>query len=275
MCIIVAKNRKSKLPTKQTLENCFNNNNDGAGFMYVNENHQVVIDKGYMTFNDFYSHYKKLKKRYNNFKNKALVMHFRIGTSGSNTPGNTHPYPVTPNLSNLKKTYFTTNLGVAHNGIISYYTPKDKKDYNDTQNFIMKYLSKLYSHYPTFYKDKDIMYGVEQVCGSKLCFLNTDEELFYVGEFILDKGIMYSNSTYTTSYFYSQYYNNVLDYNYDYLELLPEWTIVHNDGTEEIVGDKLYCINDYNDLFEVTEDGSYSLIELEVKVKDELGEVII
>lgn len=275
MCIIVAKNRKSKLPTKQTLENCFNNNNDGAGFMYVNENHQVVIDKGYMTFNEFYSHYKKLKKRYNNFKNKALVMHFRIGTSGSNTPENTHPYPITPTLSNLKKTYFTTNLGVAHNGIISYYTPKDKKDYNDTQNFIMKYLSKLYTHYPTFYKDKDIMYGVEQVCGSKLCFLNKDEELFYVGEFILDKGIMYSNSTYTTSYFYSHYYNNVLDYSYDYLELLPAWTIVHNDGSEEIVGDKLYCINDYNDLFEVTEDGSYSLIELEVKVKDELGEVII
>lgn len=275
MCIIVAKNRKSKLPTKQTLENCFNNNSDGAGFMYVNENRQVVIDKGYMTFNEFYSHYKKLKKKYNNFKNKALVMHFRIGTSGSNTPENTHPYPITTNLSHLKKTYFTTNLGVVHNGIISHYTPHDKKDYNDTQNFIMKYLSKLYSHYPTFYKDKDIMYGVEQVCESKLCFLNTNDELYYVGDFIEDKGIMYSNSTYTTSYYYSKYYPNMLEYSQEYFDLNSNWTVVYNDGTEELVGDHMYTINEYNDLFEITPDGNYSLIDFEVSIKDELGEVIM
>ena len=63
MCIIVSKEKGVKLPTKKILENCFNRNSDGAGFMYV-KNNQVMIDKGYMTFEDFYKRLKELKKDY-------------------------------------------------------------------------------------------------------------------------------------------------------------------------------------------------------------------
>ena len=53
MCIIVAKEKGQKLPSKDILKTCFNNNDDGAGFMYVQDG-KVIIDKGYMDFKSFY-----------------------------------------------------------------------------------------------------------------------------------------------------------------------------------------------------------------------------
>ena len=41
MCIIIAKNKENRLPTKEELQQCFNRNSDGAGFMYVNKNNNV------------------------------------------------------------------------------------------------------------------------------------------------------------------------------------------------------------------------------------------
>ena len=66
MCIIVAKDRAGRLPTQDELKNCFNRNSDGAGFMYV-KNDKVIIDKGYMTFNDFIKRYNKLLRKFDNF----------------------------------------------------------------------------------------------------------------------------------------------------------------------------------------------------------------
>ena len=43
MCIIIAKDKKSRIPTEKELKNSFEYNNDGAGFMYV-DNNKVVID---------------------------------------------------------------------------------------------------------------------------------------------------------------------------------------------------------------------------------------
>lgn len=80
MCIIVAKEKNVGLPTYKQLLNCFEYNNDGAGFMYV-KNNKVIIDKGYMTWKKFYKRYQKLCRKFNNFENQSLIMHFRIGTS--------------------------------------------------------------------------------------------------------------------------------------------------------------------------------------------------
>ena len=141
MCIIVVKDKKNKLPKEEYLRNCFENNPDGAGFMYTKKG-SVIIDKGYMTYKNFIKRYKKLCKKFNNFDNKALIMHFRIGTAGANSPQNTHPYPITDDKKLLHKTYVKTNLGMAHNGIIrAYNPPQNVKDINDTQNFIMNYES--------------------------------------------------------------------------------------------------------------------------------------
>lgn len=265
MCIIVAKEKNCKIPKKQILKNCFDYNSDGAGFMYVNNDNQVVIDKGYMTFNDFYKRLKKLKKEYNDFKGKCLVMHFRIGTSGGNVAENTHPYVISKKIKDLKKLYTTCDIGVVHNGIISHYTPK-KGTTNDTQRFIMNYLYKIYKYIPDFYKDADIMYGIERTCQSKLCFLNNKDELYYVGDFIEDNGIMYSNDTYEPYYNYTPIYD-------DYMKLDSDWIVIDSDKNEYRVGNKKLYINCYGELYEKN-NSRYSLIDVYVNVFNKNGELI-
>lgn len=222
MCIIVAKDKMTKLPKDEYLKNCFTNNPDGAGFMYVDNSNQVVIDKGYMTYKSFHKRYKKLCRKYNDFVNKSLVMHFRIGTAGANSRENTHPYPVHYDKEVLHKTYYKTSLGMAHNGIIrDYNPPTGDKTTNDTQNFIMKYVYPLYKHYRKFYKNKYIMDGLEDITGSKLAFLDKCDNIYLVGTFEKDEnGVQYSNGNYkpydySKNYgYYGMYYRDYDDYSY-------------------------------------------------------------
>jgi len=207
MCIIIAKNKSDRLPTIEELKNSFEYNSDGAGFMYVDKG-QVVIDKGYMQEGLFIKRFEELCKTYNNFDNKCLVIHCRIGTSSSNTAPNTHPYPVTYKERELHKAHFTCDLGMAHNGIIHDYTPTwSKPTTNDTQEFILKYVYPLYSKWHDFYKNRFILEGLQKVTNSKLAFLDKDDNLYLVGDFTEDNNLMFSNTSYK-SYRYSNTYTN-------------------------------------------------------------------
>lgn len=314
MCIIVAKDKNSKLPRESYLKNCFDNNPDGAGFMYTS-NGEVVIDKGYMTYQSFLKRYKKLCKRYNDFKNKALVMHFRIGTAGANSRENTHPYAVTFDKDILHKTYYRTTLGVAHNGIISQYNPpKEDKTTNDTQNFITKYLYPIYKNYRKFYKNKYIMDGIEKITTSKFAFLDKCDNIYLVGKFEEDEGVKYSNSNYLpyTNYLYQQdyygYYSNYYKDYYtkyrdeyplptthdtntpkkdsDYLkyemeydsEIILEptwWYSVEGKNFERVKEQSLVYDYVYDILYELSESGDYIYLGKDVLIMDENGEEII
>lgn len=301
MCIIVAKNKAGRLPTIDELKNCFNNNDDGAGFMYVN-NGRVVIDKGYMTIKSFIKRYKKLCKRFNNFENKALVIHCRIGTSGNNSPENCHPYPVNNNLKNLKKLYFTDTLGVAHNGIISAYNPlKIDGDINDTQKFIVKFLSPLYKNYKQFYKNEDILNGIENLIKSKLAILDTNENLKLVGDFINDNELYFSNGTYKNSYWfgYNNYYGNSYSHNtynsYNttnyisknekeenkevkknlfMIKLAYNWNVLDNDEWYRVDDKRLYFDTNTYELYEELDDNTLSLISTSALIYDEYNELL-
>ena len=52
MCIIAAKPAGVNMPSYDTLRTMWNANNDGCGFMYV-ENGQVRIEKGFMKYKNF------------------------------------------------------------------------------------------------------------------------------------------------------------------------------------------------------------------------------
>lgn len=298
MCIIVVKNKNiNKLPQEKYLKNCFENNSEGAGFMYTYKG-KVVIDKGYMNYKDFLKHYNKLCRKFNDFKNKSLIMHFRIGTAGTNSKENTHPYPVTDSISLLHKTYIKTDLGVTHNGIIHDYNPtkqEKKLDINDTQSFIIKYIYPLYSHYKDFYKNEYILKGMEDITGSRLAFLDKNDIISLVGEFDEDEdGILYSNDGYKTNYMLSYTYysphsstNTIYDYDYNYenhkkedtslydLELDSNWYICIEGKEFEKVGDR-QLIFDYYDyaLYEI-KNGKYEFISEDVEIYDENGEEII
>ena len=216
MCIIIAKEKYGRLPKEEELRNSFEVNSDGAGFMYV-DNGKVVIDKGYMTYTSFLKHYKSLLKKYNNFKDKSLVIHCRIGTSGKNIKANTHPYPISNDIKKLKSRHLSEEkIGIVHNGIIHGYGTKT--GLNDTQEFIQKYIYPIYSHWKDFYKNMDIMYGIEAITNSKFTILDTEDNLYYVGEFIDDKGLKFSNTTYKYGWYrgYSSHSYNYYDDGIEY-----------------------------------------------------------
>lgn len=263
MCIIIAKDKIGRLPTETELRNSFNYNNDGAGFMYV-DNGKVVIDKGYMTVDSFIKRYHTLLNKYNNFNNKSLVIHCRIGTSGKNNKGNTHPYPITDDIKKLRTKHLTSEkIGIAHNGIIHGYGTVT--GLNDTQEYISKYLYPLYKHYKDFYKNKDMLYQMELATNSKFIILDTTDTLYYVGEFTDDKGLKFSNTSYKytyTRYDYSKTYNSDYtkyssykydydDYKYDYDDYDDSWyTDMYNKDKERYINE---LDNKYDNIYK-TED---------------------
>lgn len=291
MCIIIAKDKLGRLPREEELKNCFTYNDDGAGFMYV-DNGKVVVDKGYMTYDSFIKHYKVLLEKYNNFKNKSLVIHCRIGTSGKNTKGLTHPYPITDNQRLLKSRHLSNlEIGIAHNGIIKGYGTAT--GLNDTQEYISKYIYPLYSHYKDFYKNKDMLYQIEMATNSKFAILDSSDTIYYVGEFIDDNGLNFSNDTYL-SYNYTYYnygYNydygytrqstikdTYDDYNYDNDYLVPlesNWYIdLYGNGEVEKVGDKIYFY-DYETMELLQEiDDSMEIVAINPIIYDEKFEEI-
>ena len=140
------------------------------------------------------------------------------------------------------------------------------------------------------------MLSMEKMCDSKLCFLTSDDELYFVGNFTSDKGIKYSNETYSYSYnsrwYDDYYYQHSYNYDYDYpitkketknnnsLQILEKgWTIYYSDDTIDVVDeDNIYAVDDNNDLYFMYEDYDgimkESLIDVNVRVYDERGDRI-
>ena len=267
MCVIIAKKKDDRLPTIDELKNCYTRNPDGAGFMYTRDG-VVVIDKGYMTMESFINRYMHLLNRYNDFKNKALVIHCRIGTAGTNSKQNTHPYPVTSSIKKLHKTYSTCKLGIAHNGIIHDYNPsKDcTLDVNDTQLFISTFLSSLYNNFSKFYHNQHILDAIEYISGSKFAILNGEDELVTIGDFIEKDGLLFSNTSYLPTY---TYYNDWRDWYQDYEEYLTS----ASDKSESVNLKNLIDIPssyyiEYDDEIYKSRDGYYCIdIDSEVLYK--------
>ena len=214
MCIIVAKKKGVKMPSKNILETCFNNNSDGAGLMYV-QNGQVIIDKGYMDFKSFYKRLQKLERRLGDLTNKSIVMHFRIGTQGANDKATTHPFPISKDITQLKATYVKTDVGMVHNGIISRFNYD--KSISDTQLFIKDFVSVIKNLKKDFYTDNSVMQLLKgEIGSSKLCFLDKNENIYYIGEKFVDNGVVYSNTTYKSYYYKTPSCGYAYDYDYDY-----------------------------------------------------------
>jgi len=81
MCIILHEPANTELPDISTLETCFSNNSDGAGFMYQHDN-QVHIQKGFMTFNSLITALNQLQQQKINITNINLTIHFRLASHG-------------------------------------------------------------------------------------------------------------------------------------------------------------------------------------------------
>lgn len=193
MCVIAYKPVNMAFPEENILRNCFENNPDGAGFMYTFKQ-KVYIRKGYTTFESFKS---ALDRARNITGDKVpYVMHFRIATQGYEKTM-THPFPLSSKMSNLKKTKTECSIGVAHNGIISL-TSDGSKDYSDTMKFITDYLSLIIRNF-SWYKDDRVIKLIENLIGaSRLAVLDKKNHCTLIGRgWVEDKGIYYSNNSYS------------------------------------------------------------------------------
>lgn len=195
MCIIVYKPANEKFPSWNTLKNCFNNNPDGAGFMFADE-FGVHIYKGFMDWASFKSALKPHKNK--GFK-YPFVVHFRITTHGGTSQEMTQPFPLTSDEQTLRRLHSNCKVGVAHNGIIS--MTSHAKKMSDTALFIKDYLTLLIKD-PKWYIEQRISLMIDEMIGSKMCILSSDGHVELIGKGWEEHDhIYYSNSTYQKSYY--------------------------------------------------------------------------
>ena len=186
MCIAIVKPKDKVIP-KEVLRTCFENNPDGCGFAYVQDN-TVYIQKFLDNFEDFYSEYSKVENLSN------MLIHFRIKTHGAVSLENCHPFKM------------NNRMALIHNGIITGYGDKESK--SDTRDFIDKILSNISWK---MWKNPAFRQLVGDAIGySKLGIIDTDGNVYIINEAKgkWDDGVWYSNSSYevkkktTTTYTY-------------------------------------------------------------------------
>lgn len=179
------------MPTEKILQTCFMNNPDGAGYMYRNPDTSITIRKGYMTADSLIQSLNSIR----DIDQKELVIHFRFGTHGDKSPGNTHPFPITNKIHMLRRLRMTVDYALVHNGVVSGMTHKDAT-LSDTMCLI-----KLMAN-----ESEESKYIQAILENGKFIIMDRTETRMY-GHFYTDEttGIIYSNETYKPVQVYTSY----------------------------------------------------------------------
>ena len=179
MCIAILNTKQTTLK-KQLLRNCWENNGDGAGILYINNDNKLEFFKEMDDFNKFYDKYIDVRNKYGK---RNMVLHFRISTHGKVNTTNCHPFLV------------NDSLGFVHNGMI--YDVPTSTEFSDTYMFNESILKNFIDG---FEYNETIMDMIEGFIGSgsKLVFLNDNDDWFIVNEKAghWNMGCWFSNSSY-------------------------------------------------------------------------------
>ena len=217
MCIAIAKPMGVEIPSEETLRQCWLNNPDGAGFAFAHEGN-VFIKKGFMTWDAFIASFNYWNEKID-FKNKGMLIHFRIATHGGTNRSMTHPFPIDTDEGALSKPEYITNYAVIHNGIISLTSSKASKTHvmSDTAIFIRDYLSLISKNKRWFNNPYNIQL-IEKLIDSKMAILDRFGNIKMTSGFDADNGVYYSNKTYQDNYYRksTKYFAYDYDDDYDY-----------------------------------------------------------
>lgn len=201
MCLAIYQPAGNCIPIEH-LSNGYQNNPDGAGFSYFDENGRVRTFRS-MSWSEFRVAYEQAWDDHGH--DSPFSIHFRWATHGSKNVENVHPFMVNEHVS------------IIHNGIIPCRIPDNRM--SDTAAFAKHYLSKL----PVNWYDDEFLFDmVEDYIGaSKLVVLTSHPEAKY-SAYILnerqgkwDDKIWYSNNGYCSApdkKFFSFGSKNHLDY---------------------------------------------------------------
>lgn len=199
MCLIVAKPSGVPMPNKKNLKAWFKTHPDGFGLAYLHEG-RVHIVKGAMTSRAMCRLINKVRieLKGTSLDDLDLLLHFRQATNGQIEPKNCHPFPITSKENALSSLEVETDIAVAHNGIIWDYSTYYKEEWTypetdktDTQEFIEDYLVGLGSNI----WNPAVQKLIEAYTESKFALLSS-KGITYIGQFITDGGLLYSNGGY-------------------------------------------------------------------------------
>lgn len=132
MCLIIQRNPGFEIPYKK-FEAAIITNPDGYGLSFPDDNGLTVLrsaekpdpEKLYRFINE-------------ELIDKQLMIHLRYTTAGATNLRNAHPFPI------LEKRKDGIDLRMAHNGTLSKYTKRAKKDESDTRCFVRTFVRPLF-----------------------------------------------------------------------------------------------------------------------------------
>lgn len=159
MCIAIL--NAGKRIKKDKLSNSWNNNNDGAGILYVADGVLVAekfpnedLANNDANFEHFYERYVDIHSKHGDL---PMLLHFRIATHGL-TPEYLHPF------------FVSDTVGFVHNGIIYGLGTKDKSDTSEFADLMSTMVVPSVATLDNPFIDESIYRFIED--SSKLIFLD-------------------------------------------------------------------------------------------------------
>lgn len=208
MCVIAFSPKGVDIPTVSQIKSMWQHNPDGAGYAYVGKGGKVIYRKGFMKLEELLKELEAPER----FKNTNFAIHFRIGTSGENDRATCHPFPISTNFGELRKTEGEVDSVLFHNGILSdggIVSPLA----SDTQDFVVAMTPLLQKYNKS--KARDYFIG-ELTEGSRLLVLYKGNAFKMFGKWEKDGDIWVSNLNYKTDYtWYGSGYYGYHYYGYD------------------------------------------------------------
>lgn len=185
MCVAIYKPKGVETPSLETLEKCWNQNPDGAGFAFRtnDKKYPVQIAKGFMSWKAF-------KKAFIKYKLDSLdgdlLLHFRITTHGGTNAANTHPFAISNNIKILRYCDLKTNYALIHNGILP--IEPSNKTISDTMELCKRLADGGY------YKDIATVFNlIDGMVGTNKIAVMDSKTVNLFGDWQTVDGVKYSN----------------------------------------------------------------------------------
>jgi hypothetical protein len=182
MCIAILTTPGTYI-TKTQFQNSWENNYNGAGFMYNDDNNKLHVVKEMLNWETLYKKYEKAREKY---PNATFGLHFRISNRGVINRENCHPFKV------------NNELAFIHNGTVMNVDSHHAK--SDTNIFNREILRKLPQIDVDYLDNPAVKQILEEFIGrSKMVFLDNYGNFSILNEFehggYWENGIWYSNDS--------------------------------------------------------------------------------
>lgn len=262
MCVIAFSPKGKNAPTEEQIRAMFTANPDGAGYAFNGRNGVVEYKKGFMSVDALLKELAPLSR----WKNTNLAIHFRIGTAGKNDEHTCHPFPISTDFGELRKTSGTGPV-LFHNGIL------DKGGLlnplsSDTQDFVAAFAPMLSKYSKSKVRDGWLE---EIVTGNRLLVMYNNNKFKMYGRWERDGDLFVSNThyqayshssyaystwtpavttTYTTNKTTKKVLNAMSEEEIDEIMEIEElWNELSITGMLEATGDVIRAMLDYADKY--------------------------